>query len=295
MPPRKRNSQEKIISQFKAAHGERYDYSQVNYQTVHDKVTIICPDHGPFEQNPKNHRSGAVCPSCVTAKIKATCMARYGVDSHAKTEDARANNSEHMKRLSAEGVLKQGMIRKYGTPSVLQVPAIKAKIDATMMKNHGVSHPYLIDIQSRTDKMAQTNIRNGRWIDPVFLREFIRFKRAAWKLTEQNIIKFRAHWLQDLRSRKIQLDHIYSLHDAFRNGVAIEVVASICNLQLLPGPMNLSKGSDSWMTLDDLLLVIEASGSSESVTLAAQTNRPTNDEDCADTGVRCHDAFLSKG
>ena len=257
MPPRKRNSQEKIIAQFKAAHGDRYDYSRVVYQTVHDKVTIVCREHGPFEQNPKKHRSGAGCLKCVPDKIRATCMSRYGVDNPAKTEDARAHNSEIMKRQSASGMLKRGMIRKFGTDVVLRVPEIKEKVRKTMIKRHGVLNPYQINVPARMAKATKTRIAKGDWVHPSQLRAFIRYKRVAWKLTEQNIREFKATWLMEGRSRKMQLDHIYSLHDAFRHGVAPEIVASVCNLQLLPHRVNLAKGADSWMTLEDLLTLIQ--------------------------------------
>ncbi|PYY31515.1 hypothetical protein [Curtobacterium sp. MCBD17_030] len=39
-------------------HDGRYDYTHVgrNYVNGDTKVTIICPEHGPFEQTPREHR-----------------------------------------------------------------------------------------------------------------------------------------------------------------------------------------------------------------------------------------------
>jgi hypothetical protein len=57
---------EEFITKAKQVHGDRYDYSQVEYINTKTKVIIICPEHGPFEQRPDNHinrKSG--CPSCV--------------------------------------------------------------------------------------------------------------------------------------------------------------------------------------------------------------------------------------
>lgn len=45
-------------------HGNRYDYSKVNYINPSTKVCIICPIHGEFWQTPNNHLNGANCPSC---------------------------------------------------------------------------------------------------------------------------------------------------------------------------------------------------------------------------------------
>jgi hypothetical protein len=45
-------------------HGNKYDYSLVDYINSKTKVKIICPNHGIFEQNPNNHISGSNCFEC---------------------------------------------------------------------------------------------------------------------------------------------------------------------------------------------------------------------------------------
>jgi very-short-patch-repair endonuclease len=50
--------------QFKEVHGDKYDYSLVDYKGTHEKVKIICPEHGIFEQIPLNHKRGQNCPIC---------------------------------------------------------------------------------------------------------------------------------------------------------------------------------------------------------------------------------------
>ena len=46
-------------------HGPRFDYSQVTYSKMNEKVRIICKVHGMFEQTPSNHISHAQgCQSC---------------------------------------------------------------------------------------------------------------------------------------------------------------------------------------------------------------------------------------
>ena len=45
-------------------HGDKYDYSKVEYINNHIPITIICPEHGEFEQTPCNHLNGAGCPKC---------------------------------------------------------------------------------------------------------------------------------------------------------------------------------------------------------------------------------------
>ena len=55
---------EDFISRAIAVHGNKYDYSQVEYVNTLTKVTIICPIHGAFEQRPKVHLGGCGCPYC---------------------------------------------------------------------------------------------------------------------------------------------------------------------------------------------------------------------------------------
>lgn len=57
-------SKEDLLQEFKEKHGDKYDYSKVNYTKMHDKVCIICPKHGEFWQTPSKHRLGQGCPIC---------------------------------------------------------------------------------------------------------------------------------------------------------------------------------------------------------------------------------------
>ena len=55
---------EKIIVAFQKAHGDRYDYSFVNYVNNNTNIKIRCKIHGVFDQAPSNHLSGKGCPTC---------------------------------------------------------------------------------------------------------------------------------------------------------------------------------------------------------------------------------------
>lgn len=59
-----RHSRERFIEDARRAHGVRYDYSQVEYVSALTKVTIICPNHGAFRQNPASHIRDIGCPKC---------------------------------------------------------------------------------------------------------------------------------------------------------------------------------------------------------------------------------------
>lgn len=57
-------TQEEVIERFVAKHGDRYDYSLVEYSGMVKKVKIVCPVHGVFEQTPVDHLASRGCFQC---------------------------------------------------------------------------------------------------------------------------------------------------------------------------------------------------------------------------------------
>jgi very-short-patch-repair endonuclease len=54
-----------FIEKAKEVHGEKYNYSKVEYINVMKKICIICPIHGEFEQSMNAHiYSKSGCPKC---------------------------------------------------------------------------------------------------------------------------------------------------------------------------------------------------------------------------------------
>ena len=50
-------------------HGNRYDYSKVDYVNSGTKVCVICPIHGDFYQKANDHLRGCGCKKCGYEKI----------------------------------------------------------------------------------------------------------------------------------------------------------------------------------------------------------------------------------
>lgn len=62
---KRRHTTEQFIEAARKIHGDKYDYSLVEYIDAYTPVTIICPKHGEFKQRPNVHLNGSGCPSCV--------------------------------------------------------------------------------------------------------------------------------------------------------------------------------------------------------------------------------------
>lgn len=58
-------TQEEFIRRAKGIHGDKYDYSKVEYVNSETKVTLICPVHGEFLVRPSDHIHSKIgCVKC---------------------------------------------------------------------------------------------------------------------------------------------------------------------------------------------------------------------------------------
>ena len=64
----KRLTTEDFIKAAREIHGDKYDYSKVNYINNTTPVRIICPELGEFQQKPCVHLTGHGCPACKNVK-----------------------------------------------------------------------------------------------------------------------------------------------------------------------------------------------------------------------------------
>ena len=77
-----------FIKRARKIHGEKYDYSKVEYKGNKLKVCIICPEHGEFWQRPNSHLKGQGCPKCSKNFKKNTeifiknCTSIHGKDKY---------------------------------------------------------------------------------------------------------------------------------------------------------------------------------------------------------------------
>ena len=76
---RGRITTEEFIKRARKIHGDKYDYSKVEYVNSRTKVCIICPIHGEFWQTLENHThktNPKGCPKCSMSHLETEIM-RY--------------------------------------------------------------------------------------------------------------------------------------------------------------------------------------------------------------------------
>lgn len=57
-------SREEVIRRFTEVHGDTYDYSEMVYKNIFERIRIFCKIHGYFNQFPTNHMNGRGCRKC---------------------------------------------------------------------------------------------------------------------------------------------------------------------------------------------------------------------------------------
>lgn len=60
----KKLSTDEFVFKARQIHGDKYDYSKINYVNSTSKIKILCPEHGEFLQSPHNHLKGFGCSKC---------------------------------------------------------------------------------------------------------------------------------------------------------------------------------------------------------------------------------------
>ena len=65
MPSISRKTTQEFIKQAQQVHGDRFDYSEVEYANTHTPVKIKCKECGiVFQQEPSSHLAGRGCTKC---------------------------------------------------------------------------------------------------------------------------------------------------------------------------------------------------------------------------------------
>jgi hypothetical protein len=101
----KRLTTQQFIKKAKKVHGDKYDYSKVEYTNSQTKVCIICPEHGEFWQTPNNHLKKNGCPSC--GKLTQNKSETKTTENFIKESTIIHNNKYDYSKTIYEGALKK--------------------------------------------------------------------------------------------------------------------------------------------------------------------------------------------
>ena len=184
-----KTGRDEFIKRARAVHGDKYDYSEVIYVRKDQKVKIICPIHGIFEQTPHSHVTlKQNCPKCsaiaggqkrtgdnnsmrkseVKAKARATCIEKYGAKTFAESDIGRQMLHDIITSDDVQNRSMQTCLSKYGAKNwtqsdighktlheIMSSTDMISKIKAGYMSAYGIDH-YMKTEEGRN--IARSNI-----------------------------------------------------------------------------------------------------------------------------------------
>lgn len=104
-PRNKGLSSEEFLKKAREVHGDKYDYSKVEYNCNSTVVCIVCPKHGEFFKTPKRFLSGSGCNKCLEEesknKHKKRLTPRYWTKERCYEEAKKYTNREQFNKSSS--------------------------------------------------------------------------------------------------------------------------------------------------------------------------------------------------
>lgn len=88
---------DEFLERAKKVHGDKYDYSKVEYVNSRTKVCIVCPEHGEFWQTPYKHvNSKQGCPKCAkNCRLNTDDFIKKAKEIHGNEYDYSKVHYEH--------------------------------------------------------------------------------------------------------------------------------------------------------------------------------------------------------
>lgn len=144
-----------FIMKARSVHGDRYDYSKVEYVKNSQPVCIICPKHGEFWQTPNGHKDGNGCPHC-TSSVMENTLRRYFMDNGVAFEDYKRFEwlgrmsldfylPEHKIGIECQGVQHFESIPFFGGDEGLERRKARDAIKNELCRANGVTLIYYLD------------------------------------------------------------------------------------------------------------------------------------------------------
>jgi ribosomal protein L36 len=97
---------DKFLIDSKNIHGEKYDYSKIEWKNKTTKIIIICKEHGEFKQRPSNHLMGKGCSYCNgVGRITKTIFLERAKLIHGDLYEYEINDKEYIKNTEKIGII----------------------------------------------------------------------------------------------------------------------------------------------------------------------------------------------
>ena len=226
MPKHIRKLLKQVINEFKFVHGEKYDYTEVEYKSSFTKVKIICKEHGAFYQLPTDHKKGSGCSQC--SKNKKLSQKEF-ISRVKKIYGNKYDFSKSIYKTSKEKI--KVICNKHGEFSTTP---------STLFRGSGCK-------KCGYEQQINTKIENGIINDPELKDKFNLYRETVRKISNENFQKYYYDINPDnlKRGKDYHLDHKFSILDGFLSKKSPEEIAHPSNLQVISSKENQIKGTKS--------------------------------------------------
>ena len=171
----KKSTTEKFIEEAKKIHGDKYDYSKVEYINNHTPVCIICPKHGEFWQMPANHiLSKSNCPLCNESKLEEEINLLLNENTIENIRQKKFNNIKNINPLPFDFYLPKYnvVIECQGIQHFEKSPFFKDanRIEKDIIKyngcvNNGIKILYYTNVKGCTKYFNKIYNKNNLFVD----------------------------------------------------------------------------------------------------------------------------------
>ncbi len=175
-----------------------------------------------------------------------TNIEKYGCEHPMQNKDIAKKKVTNTDYSTLNDKVKATCIEKYG--DIFQrTEVFKNKRETTCIEKYGVENPLLI--------VAELNFKTLKWTPYDMLSDKEMYYRQVSKYQQKFSKEIKNLENFEQRGKKSQdyhIDHMYSKHQGFHNGVLPYYIGHICNLEMIQASLNTSKREQCSIILDKL-------------------------------------------
>lgn len=233
----RRSTRDEFIQRAIKVHGDKYDYSSVEYTNNRTKVKIVCPHHGEFYIAPAGHTA-----------MKYGCIDCGGTRKKTTTEFIAFANKLHNNKYDYSKTVYQNT----GTEVTIICPIHGEFLQTPFAHMQSLGCKECGLIQTIDTKIA-AGLIPPRISSRTEYEEYVKLVRRhtgrSYKKHKDNI---NPNDLKLSHQDGYHVDHIYSKIQGFHDCVPPEVIGHWTNLRIVPGLYNITKNSKCDKTLNQL-------------------------------------------
>ena len=155
---------ESYIEKARSIHGDLFDYSQTEIETVLDSISIICRKHGQFDTIAKYHLDNmwGGCRKCAAESMVVT-KASWSEEKKEEVKNTRRKTNKRKFGNEAgpnpfgSKAFANIMLDKFGVENPFCSEEIKEKIKKTNLKKYGVDNPAYLEKTVKASHTKQAN------------------------------------------------------------------------------------------------------------------------------------------